>query len=50
VNLRPWIADVVVWRARRSPRILKRLSGLLEETSNPGNLFTWRGLRRLMFE
>jgi geranylgeranyl reductase family protein len=50
VNRQPWIADIVVWRARRSPRILKRLSGLLEETSNPGNLFTWRGLRRLMFE
>lgn len=50
VNLRPWIADIVVWRARRSPRILKRLSGLLEETGNPGKLFTWRGLRRFMFE
>ncbi len=50
VNMQPWIADIVVWRARRSPRILKRLSSLLEETSNPGNLFTWRGLRRLMFE
>ena len=50
VNHRPWIADVVVWRARRSPRILARLAGLLEETSNPGNLFTWRGVRRLMFE
>jgi len=50
VNMHPWIADIVVWRAQRSPRVLDRLSGLLEETSNPGHLFTWRGLRRLMFE
>jgi menaquinone-9 beta-reductase len=50
VNMHPWMADIVVWRARRSPRILQRLSGVLEETQNPGRLFSWRGLRKLMFE
>ena len=50
VNLRPWIADIVVWRARKSPRILRRLSGMLEETQNPGRLFSWRGLGKLLFE
>jgi geranylgeranyl reductase family protein len=50
VNHMPWIADLVVWRARKSPRILARMSGMLEETQNPGRLFTWRGLRKLMFE
>jgi len=50
VNYHPWLADLVIWRARRSPRILRRLSGVLEETQNPGRLFTWRGLRKLMFE
>jgi geranylgeranyl reductase family protein len=50
VNDRPWIADLVVWRARRSPRILRRMTGLLEETQNPGRLFSWRGLSKLMFE
>lgn len=50
VNRRPWIADLVVWRAQRSPRLLRRLSGLLDETSNPGNLFTWRGIGKLLFE
>ena len=50
VNHRPWIADLVVWRARRSPRILQRMSGMLEETQNPGSLFSWRGVRKLMFE
>ena len=50
VNHRPWIADVVVWRARKSPRILQRMSGMLEETQNPGRLFSWRGISKLMFE
>jgi predicted glutamine amidotransferase len=34
----PWLADLVIWRANRSPRILRRMAGVLEETSNPGNL------------
>jgi menaquinone-9 beta-reductase len=50
VNHRPWLADLVLWRARRSPRILRRMSGVLEETQNPGRLFSWRGLTKLMFE
>jgi len=50
VNHRPWLADLVIWRARKSPRILRRMSGVLEETQNPGRLFTWRGLTKLMFE
>jgi flavin-dependent dehydrogenase len=50
VNRWPWIADIVVSRARRRPAILRRLQGLLEETQNPGNLFSWRGVKHLMFE
>ena len=50
VNHHPWLADLVVWRGRRSPRILQRLSGVLEETQNPGRLFTWSGVTKLMFE
>jgi menaquinone-9 beta-reductase len=50
VNHRPWLADLVLWRARKSPRILRRMSGVLEETQNPGRLFTWRGLGKLLFE
>jgi geranylgeranyl reductase family protein len=47
VNDHPWLADLVIWRANRSPRILRRLSAVLEETSNPGNLFTLRGIVKL---
>lgn len=47
VNDHPWLADLLIWRARRSPRILKRMEGVLEETHNPGNLVTARGILRL---
>jgi menaquinone-9 beta-reductase len=47
VNAHPWLADLVIWRARKSPRILRRMSGVLEETANPGNLVSARGLAKL---
>ena len=50
VNHHPWIADLVVWRARRSASIRRRLSGVLEETQNPGRLFTLRGMSKMLFE
>jgi geranylgeranyl reductase family protein len=50
VNQHPWLADLVIWRAKRSERLLRRMSGVLEETSNPGHLITVRGLVRLFAE
>jgi geranylgeranyl reductase family protein len=50
VNAHPWLADLVIWRARKSPRVLRRMSGVLEETSNPGNLISAKGLMRLFTE
>lgn len=50
VNHRPWLTDLVVWRARRSERIRRRMIGVLEETQNPGRLLSWRGITRLMLE
>lgn len=50
VNRQPWLADLVVWRAGRSARIRQRLSGLLDETSNPGHLWTARGVFKLFTE
>ena len=47
VNEFPWLADLLIWRARHSPRILRRMEGVLEETGNPGNLVSLRGLTRL---
>lgn len=50
VNHRPWLTDLVIWRARRSAGILRRMSGVLEETQNPGRLLSWRGITRLLLE
>jgi hypothetical protein len=46
-SIYPWLADVVIWRAQKSARLRQRLSGVLNETSNPGQLFTLKGLVRL---
>jgi len=50
VNGHPWLADLLIWRARKSPRLLRRMSGVLNETSNPGNLVSVKGISRLFFE
>lgn len=47
VNAYPWLIDLLVWRARKSPRLLERMSGVLNETSTPGNLVSLRGVTRL---
>jgi menaquinone-9 beta-reductase len=50
VNAHPWLADLLIWRARKSERLLRRMSGVLNETSNPGNLVSVKGLTRLFLE
>jgi geranylgeranyl reductase family protein len=47
VNDRPWMIDLLIWRARRNPRVLARMAGVLEEKGNPGNLVSMRGMLRL---
>jgi menaquinone-9 beta-reductase len=47
VNRHPWITDLLIWRAKKNPGIVRRMSGVLEETSNPGNLISVKGFRRL---
>ncbi|MCK9688736.1 NAD(P)/FAD-dependent oxidoreductase [Scleromatobacter humisilvae] len=49
VNAHPWLADLLIWRARKSERLLRRMAGVLEETSNPGNLVSVRGIVRVLF-
>ena len=50
VNRHPWLTDLLIWRARRSPRIVRRMSGVLNETSNPGNLVSVKGFTRLFLD
>ena len=47
VNEHPWLADLLIWRANKSARILRRMAGVLEETGNPGNLVSVRGMVHL---
>ena len=50
VNRHPWIADLLIWRANKNPGIVRRMSGVLNETSNPGNLISFKGFRRLFVD
>ncbi|WHZ10368.1 MAG: hypothetical protein OJF60_000807 [Burkholderiaceae bacterium] len=49
-NRYPWLADLVIWRAKRSAGLRARMAGVLDETRNPGDLFSARGLLRLFTE
>jgi flavin-dependent dehydrogenase len=48
-NRWPWMIDLAIWKARRSPRIVRALSDVLHERRMPGTLMSWRGLRALLF-
>jgi len=47
-NRHPWLLNIMVWRARQSPRILSKLSDILNERRLPGSLLTWRGIRSML--
>ena len=49
VNMRPWLVDLVVWSAKRSPSRLRRMTGLLEETHLPSSLLSVKSWMRLLF-
>lgn len=49
VNMHPWLVDLVVWSAQRSPSRLQRMSGLLEETHLPRSLLSPKSWWRLLF-
>jgi geranylgeranyl reductase family protein len=50
VNDMPWLADLVIWRANKSARIMARMSAVIEEKQNPGWLLSFRGMRKLLTE
>ena len=47
VNEHPWLVDLLVWRGARSPRVRRGMAGVLEETGNPGNLVSVKGVLKL---
>jgi geranylgeranyl reductase family protein len=44
----PAVGNLIAARARRSTRLRQRLAGLLAESAGPGELFSWRGLVRVL--
>lgn len=50
VNRYPWVADLLIWRGKKSAKLRQRMSGVLEETSNPGTLVSLRAIHRLFLE
>ena len=50
VNRYPWLVDLLIWRAKRNTGLVRRMSGVLNETSNPGNLVSFKGFRRLFLD
>jgi flavin-dependent dehydrogenase len=48
INNHPWLADLLIWRARHSESVRNRLSGVIEETHTPRNLVTAGGLLRTL--
>ena len=49
-NHYPWLIEILIRRAARSERLRQRMSRVLDERSTPAQLFTLRGLYKLMVE
>jgi geranylgeranyl reductase family protein len=49
-NAHPWLVDLLVWSARRSPRRVERMAGVLEETHIPTDAVSVRGVLRRLFD
>ena len=49
-NESPWLIDLLVWSAKRSPRRLERMAGVLEESHIPTDVVSWRGIARRLFD
>lgn len=47
INRHPWLVDLVIARAGKNARLRERMSGVLNETSNPGHLLSLHGLIKL---
>ena len=50
VNHHPWLGDLLIRRARKSPRLRNRMAAVLEERATPAQLITLRGLVKLFIE
>ena len=49
-NEHPWLIDLLVWSAKRSPRRVERMAGVLGVTHIPTDAVTVRGVLRRIFD
>ena len=49
VNNFLWLTDLLIWRARKSQALVRKMAGVLDETSNPGSLVSVRGFFKVLF-
>jgi menaquinone-9 beta-reductase len=50
INRAPWLIDLAIARGNKSPRLVKRMSMVLEEKANPAKLFTFKGAWKFLTE
>ena len=50
INRVPWLIDLAIARGNKSPRLVKRMSLVLEEKANPARLFSVRGAWKFLTE
>jgi menaquinone-9 beta-reductase len=48
INRLPWLIDLAIARGQRSPKLVSRMSQVLEEKANPAKIFTARGLWKFL--
>ncbi|AWB35692.1 geranylgeranyl reductase [Orrella marina] len=50
INQMPWLINLAIRRGNASPRLVNRMSLVLEEKANPARLFTFRGAWKFLTE
>ena len=50
VNHMPWLIDLAIKRGNKSPKLVNRMSLVLEEKANPARLFTAKGAWKFLTE
>lgn len=47
-SAKPWMTELLLWRAQHSPRLRRGLSGILNESTDPSRRFTFKDMLRLL--
>ena len=50
INRMPWLIDLAIKRGNKSPKLVRRMSLVLEEKANPARLFTAKGAWKFLTE